>query len=220
MFVCSLLLFGLSALSAQSLSLPHDDFGSSFGLVSPNYAYDGTYESIRDVDFKNFRLRIFNERGKPGWRFTLQKGKFEGVIYQCYEKVELGAVHYLDSEGETQRALILFDWFSACGSSGRSGYAQVFELAGGRLTVTQQIDFDMHVNTPGPFVSFDTKIKQLTTTSAHYMPGDAHCCVSAVDVVTYQWDGKRFVRQRIRMMLTEHGRRKASEAPPPKGTPR
>ena len=86
---------------------------------------------------------------------------------QCYENVELGAVHYLDSEGETQRALILFDWFSVCGSSGRSGYAQVFELAGDRLTVTQQIDFDMHVNTPGPFVSFDTKTRQLNIRPLH-----------------------------------------------------
>lgn len=104
---------------------------------------------------------------------------------------------------------------SVGGSSSQEGIAQVFELSDSHLRVTQQIDWDLHFGGPwGKFDSFDEKTNKLVIRSAHYRPGDAHCCVSAIDIVTLRWNGSRFVQREIRTELSDYGKREEKELQP------
>jgi hypothetical protein len=58
----------------------------------------------------------------------------------------------------------------------------------------------------GTVDSFDEKTNKPVVRSAHYLPGDAHCCVSAINV-TPRWNGSRFVQTGIRTKLSDNGKR-------------
>jgi len=123
--------------------------------------------------------------------------------------VELVAVEYLDlpSGSGQEHALILFDWFSIGGSSSKEGVAQVFTVSSGRLKVTQQFRWDEHFITNEPYHRYDPQAKTLIVRSAHYLPGDAHCCVSAMDVVTLRWNESRFDQMGVKTELSENGKK-------------
>jgi len=53
----------------------------------------------------------------------------------------------------------------------------------------------------------------LVIRSAHYIPGDAHCCVSAMDIVTFKWDGTRLVQSDIQTELSAYGKREGKIRP-------
>jgi hypothetical protein len=200
-------LFVTLALSAQLPPVPYGATGPSFSVISPRYVYAGSYQRIREVDFKNFTLHLFHESGRRAFHFKLRSGGFQKREPTYYASVELESVHYLDSEkAGRQHALVLWDLFEAAGSSSRSGIAQVFELANNRLQVTQQIDWDEHFDLRGSYVSFDQRTNSLIIRSAHYLPGDAHCCVSAMDVVIFRWTGTRFTQRTLRTELSEYGK--------------
>jgi len=61
--------------------------------------------------------------------------------------------------------------------------------------------------------SFDAAKNELVIRSAHYVPGDAHCCVSAMDVVTLRWDGVRFVPVGIQTELSDYGKEAGKTLP-------
>ena len=82
----------------------------------------------------------------------------------------------------------------------------VFTVANGHLRSVQEIGWDTHFQAGQPTESFDPGTKTLVIRSAHCIPGDAHCCVSAVDVVTFRWDGNRFVPTGIQTELSEYGK--------------
>jgi hypothetical protein len=71
------------------------------------------------------------------------------------------------------------------GSSSQGGMAKVFTMSGGRMRVVQEIDWDTYFDAGQPTHSFDPSTNTLVIRSAHYIPGDAHCCVSAMDAVTF-----------------------------------
>lgn len=57
-----------------------------------------------------------------------------------------------------------------------------------------------------PTASFDAGTNILVIRSSHYIPGDAHCCVSAMDVVTFRWDQTRFVQSELQTELSKYGK--------------
>ena len=192
-------------------SVPSDqDYGPgpSFHNLSTARAYSGTHRSIHEIDFRNLAIYVFDENGKSQWHFKLENGKREIQSRTEIDTMTLDSLHYLPSSGEPkgEYALVLFDWFAASGSSGSTGIAQVFEVLDHRLKVVQQVDWDQHFDSGAPYKSFDQKTSTLTFRSAHYLPGDAHCCVSAMDVVTLHWDGTRFVQTAISTELSEYGK--------------
>jgi hypothetical protein len=93
------------------------------------------------------------------------------------------------------------------GSSSTDGVAQVYELREHRLKVRQQFAWDEHFQTikKKKHVVFNDKLRTLTVRSAHYLPGDAHCCISAADVITLLWDGSRFIKKTVWVELSEYG---------------
>jgi hypothetical protein len=203
---------------SDNSSVPHDqDYGRgpSFHNFSTARTYSGIHRSIREIDFRNLTFYVFDEKGKPQWHFTLENGKREILGRTELDSVTLDAVHYLPSsrESKPEYALVLCDWFAAAGSSSRTGIAQVFEVLDHRFRMVQQIDWDQHFDAGAPYESFDQKTRTLVFRSAHYLSGDAHCCVSAVDVVTLHWDGTRLVQTAIRTELSEYGKNQGKILP-------
>jgi hypothetical protein len=89
----------------------------------------------------------------------------------------------------------------------------VFTVSAGHLRSVQTIGWDTHFQAGQPTESFDPGTNALVIRSAHYIPGDAHCCVSAMDVVTFRWDGARLVQTGIQTELSEYGRSEGKTLP-------
>ena len=89
----------------------------------------------------------------------------------------------------------------------------MFNLSANRLCVVQEIDWDTHFQAGQPTDSFDPSTNTLVIRSAHYIPGDAHCCVSAMDVVTLRWDGTQFAPAPIQTELSEYGKTQGKTLP-------
>ena len=206
----------VSRVSAQRSSVPYDSFsGPTFYLTSVSYLYPSNYRSIRKVDFKNLTLNLFDEKAKRS-HHRLKEGRCQIDYHPGHVFVNLKSIHYLGS-GEASRphAMVLYHMEFVGGSPSQEGIAQVFELFDGHLRVTQQIDWDLHFGGPwGPFDPFDKKTNTFVIHTAHYLPGRAHCCVSAVDVVTLHWKGGRFVRTDMRTELSDYGKREGKELQP------
>jgi hypothetical protein len=183
--------------------------------------YPNSYQSIRDVDFENLKVALGNDKNGRPMLTQLRNGGWEvGFRIGGYDSVCLRGVHFLGSaEPGREYALAVYEQDMAGGSSSQFGIAQVFEFADKRLRVAQMIDWDLHYGGPyGPLDDFNEETKSLTVRSAHYEPGDAHCCVSAFDVVTYRWNGRAFAQTAIHTELSEYGKNK-HKVPPPKRIP-
>jgi hypothetical protein len=94
--------------------------------------------------------------------------------------------------------LVFYSYFEAGGSSSSAGWARLFRLSGDRLESFQWIYWETHRAGLGPAMKFDAKTSTLTIRADHYMPGDAHCCISANDIVTFHWNGKSLVQVSLR----------------------
>ncbi len=194
-------------LNGQASRVPYDpDFGPGFWDLYPNYFYPGIHKSMKDVDFEDSAMLVFGKGGGIDLKAGLHKGQFERTVKTGYDSVKLDAVYNLPAGGSiTEYAVVLCTWFSARGSSATTGIAQVFELREGRLMLVQQLEWDEHVETNRPFAVFDPASYRLIICVAHYLPGDSHCCVSAVDVVTLRWSKSKFIRKTVRTDLSEYG---------------
>jgi hypothetical protein len=198
-------------------TLPYGSEGPSYHQWFDSYVYPDSYHSIHDVDFKNLTVTLANNKNGRPILVQLRDGKREIKFRNGgYDSIWLGGVHFLSSEEPGREyALTVYEEDSAGGSSSQFGIAQVLELADERLRVADQIDWDLHYGGPyGPLDDFDEKTNTLTIRSAHYQPGDGHCCVSAFDVVTYRWDGLGFCQTAIHTELSNHGRLKHKASPP------
>jgi hypothetical protein len=209
--VCAALLFPNGGPFAHSHVAPYDTYGPTFEDLTLDVTFPGAYNRIEDVDFRNSILREFGDDGKQDRKAQLTNGSHERREPGYYETDSLDEIHYLPARDSSSRcALVLYTHFFAAGSSGQEGIAQVFQLVGRRLTLKQQTEWDEHFGQP-PYVLFDEKSKTLTFRSAHYLRGDADCCVSAMDVVTMRWDGTRFVKTSVRTELSDYGIREGKK---------
>lgn len=194
MKICYRLVFsvlGLVSAFAQSSQVPYmAGGGPTFAVHTDVRNYPGSYRSIREVDFRNLN----------NGRASLRSGRYErNEQFDHYSEV-LDSVDYLQSQSHAGEsfALVVYSWFEAAGSSSSGGYAVLYTLSKGRLQSLQSIDWETHSAGTQPTWSFNPKRSTLVIRSDHYMPGDAHCCISATDVVTFQWDGKQFHMTGIR----------------------
>jgi len=186
-----------------------DGPGPTFSSNNASLLYQGSYSSIRKVDFQNLRSPIFDDDGKPAGRISFKNGRFKSNDPSDHYSVKLDSVNYLGSLS----ALVRYSWFSAGGSSSQGETARVFTVSDGHLRSVQKIDWDTHFQAGQPTDSFDRNTNTLVIRSAHYIPGDAHCCVSAMDIVTFGWDGTRFVQSGIQTELSEYGKKEGKILP-------
>lgn len=200
-------------LPAQSQQVPYDTaFGPNFYDVFPDRSYPSSYNRIDDVDFRNLTVQLRDQGGSPISVVKLKNGRYEShrsgtasPLYG-YNDIRLDSVHYLSREGDDrQYALVLYTWSSSSGSSAQAGIAEIFELLDKHLTLTQEFGWDEHFSTNKPYVSFDEQSRALILRTAHYLPGDAHGGVSAMDVITMQWNGNRFVKGTMSTELSDYG---------------
>ena len=166
-----------------------DGPGPTFTISDVSLPYPGYYSSIRKVDFRNIKIPFFDERS-----FSLKNGHYKHDEPGAHWSFDLDSVYYLSTSPSSKgsSALVLYSWFAAGGSSSQGGTAQVFTVSDGHLRSVQKIDWDTHFHAGQPTDSFDPGTNTLVIRSAHYIPGDAHCCVSAMDIVSFRWDGTRF----------------------------
>ena len=80
------------------------------------------------------------------------------------------------------------------------GLLQVIEVENRRLVVNQQLTFDRQA--PGTDADFDPKTATLTV-RARSNDDSPHCCPKSIDVVTFRWDGKKFVEKSHRTIPVE-----------------
>ena len=204
-------------LFAQAPSVPYAQFfGSDFDNIHVDHSYPRVYQSIRKVDFRNLPLVVFDQTGKPDtvlqfkdgghkWR---EKGKGEVDV------TTLGEVDYLTpvDAPEPEYALVILHWLSIAGSSDTDGFAQVFRLADHELSVIQQLRWNEQFDTKEKY-KFDAATKTLIARSAHYLQGDTHCCISAMDVFTLEWNGSAFVQKAVRTELSDYGKKQGKTLP-------
>jgi hypothetical protein len=184
------------AFAQQSLVPYADGDGPTFAGHTETNTWPGSYRSIRKVDFRNLRLQ--NLLGSAG-PIPLRNGHYEHNEPDEHSTLDLDSVRYLTPPSRTSEgfALVIYSWFDAAVSSSSGDYAVLFKVSNGRLQSVQSISWSTHNAGLRPTWSFDPKTNKLVIRSDHYRPGDAHCCISAVDVVTYHWNGTQFDRTGI-----------------------
>jgi hypothetical protein len=102
--------------------------------------------------------------------------------------------------------LVLSWWNEVAVSSSQAAYASVFTLSNHHLQSVQQIAWDTHSQAGLAKDTFNPSTNTLLIRAAHHLPDDAHCCVSALDVITFRWNGSRFIQTEIHTELSEYGK--------------
>ena len=201
--------------SRVSYAAGGDGPGPTFTVENASLSYPGSYSSIRKVDFRNFRVSFFGPAGKPVESFALKNGHYKHDEPANQLLIDLVSIYYFSTSRSSKgsSALVLYSWFSVGGSSSQGGTAQVFTVSDGQLRSVQKINWDTHFQAGQPTDSFDAGTRTLVIRSAHYIPGDAHCCVSAMDIVSFRWDGTRFVQTSIQTELSEYGKSEGKKLP-------
>jgi hypothetical protein len=203
---------GPAAAPGQRSDVPYaadsDGPGPTYQSTRLNGVYPGSWPSLRKIDFANFTFLGFGENDRKSGRFRLSHGRFQSKYDFGYEEMSLLGVYYLPSAetaGAEYAVLVMSD-FSVGGSSSSSASATVFMLAGGKLRTIQKIVWSTHGQGQSPIYQFHESDNRLVIRADHYIPGDAHCCISATDIVTYRWVGSYFVPGDIRTELSNYGK--------------
>ncbi len=169
------------------------------------------------MNFGNLAFKEFDQSGKATISFSLTNGRYKEEEDKDFSHYDLqlqsiyGLSRTLLSNG--QSALVLLSWDGGGVSSSQGGIAQVFTLSKGHLRVIQDMEWDTHFDAGQSTESFDANTGRLVVRTAHYIPGDAHCCVSAMDVITLRWNGARFVQTGLLTELSAYGKEKHKVLP-------
>ena len=194
---------------AQTSQVPYDNFngGPTFENRQVSISYPDSYSSIQRVNFRNFTFHSNDD-------IPLKNGRYKLDESLGHFTAQLESRHYLGkSIPKGESVLILLSWFGAGGSSSQGGIAQVFTLIDGHLQVVQDMGWDTHFDAGQPTESYDASTKTLIIRTAHYIPGDAHCCVSAMDVISLRWNGTHFIQTDIQTELSQYGKREGKTLP-------
>ncbi len=191
--------FSLAGQKTQIVTPEPDEDGGGYSLTQPNFTYRGEYPPSRKLDFGNFVLHTFDGKNQHALC-----GKLHGGLWEETDKDHVGMesltwqnAYSLSSENPSIRyVLAFFTYFGVGGSSESDGYAQVWRWQGGKLTIIQQIQFNTHFAGDREYFAFDKDRQSLIVRASHYMLGDAHCCISAFDEMTFRWEDGLFKLQK------------------------
>lgn len=174
---------------------PYDKtFGRGYTVAKSEFIYPQELSSIAGIDYKNYVLHTFDSKGKHWTCGQLRDGFWEGIkggplmaTLTWRNTFALG-----DETVSRSYALVIFDYFSGVGFRDKDLYAQIWELHGKQLKIIQQLRFNIHLLEGEDSYSYDAAQKVLTAHATHYFPGEAHCCASASDELTYRWSDNEF----------------------------
>ncbi len=163
----------------------------NYQISYPNYQYGVTAASIGDIDFKNLTV-VWHRADKLAWSARLLNGTFEQKYeHGGGEEVTVDLVQSLVRPSETEsHAIIDILWRRCGGSCSDHGLVQVFELRSGHPTVVEQITYERHAPNTGASLDAGSGILTVTGRSSEPSP---HCCAKSLDVMTFAWDGKKFI---------------------------
>ncbi|MGI9069829.1 MAG: hypothetical protein ACR2JB_00510 [Bryobacteraceae bacterium] len=161
------------------------------------------------------RFPTFDAAGKPAGSISFKKGRYKRDAPDHHYLEEVDSIYYLSGPPSSHggSALVLSLWTDGGGSSSQGGFARVFTVSKGHLQSVQSIGWDSHFQAGKPTESFDPSTNTLVIRSAHYIPGDSHCCVSAMDVLTFHWLGNHFLQTGIVTELSEYGKSEGKTLP-------
>jgi hypothetical protein len=191
--------FILASQNAQVISPEPDEGGDDYSVTQPGFVYRGQYSQFKKINFENFVLHTFDDKNRHDICGKLHDGlwKDEDKNHLSMESLTWNDEYPLSSGNSSiQYVLVLFDYFGVGGSSESDGYAQVWSLQDKKLRIVQQIQFNTHFSSEDWYFAFDKNRQLLTVRASHYMPGDAHCCISAFDELTFRWQGGLFKLQK------------------------
>jgi hypothetical protein len=212
-----LLSFSLISAAAQTSPVPYDSIngGPTFTMTQVDQLYPGSYSTISEVNFRNRAFPEFDDSGRPVEWLQLINGSYQHDEPNFHSSASFESVYYLASSTSIRpdSALVLLSWSGVGGSSSQGGLAYVFKLVDRHLRLIQAMDWDTHFETSEQTDVFDQRAKKLVIRTAHYIPGDAHCCVSAMDVITLQWDGTSFAKTHLKTELSDYGKSEHKELP-------
>jgi hypothetical protein len=174
---------------------PYDKtFGRGYMVVKPEFSYPPEVVSLADVDYKNYVLHTFDSNGKHWTCDQLHDGSWEGIKGgPLMARVTWRNTFALGNETASQSyLLVIFDYSSGAGFRDNDLYAQIWELHGNQLKIIQQLRFNIHRLEVEDSYSYDLAQKILKARATHYLPGEAHCCASAYDELTFHWSGTEF----------------------------
>ncbi len=167
-----------------------DHEGPEYSIAQPNFTYRSEYQELQDIDYKNFILHTFDEKGRHFICGQLNWGYWEAIVDDghTWETLKWRRSFPLHSESALpEYVLVVFDEWGASGSSDGDGYAQVLRLQDKKLTIVQQIQFNTHFGDEKPVYVFKKQSGMLTVRASHYLPGDSHGSISAFDDLTFRW---------------------------------
>jgi hypothetical protein len=207
------LLFYPACILAQRSPDARTDNYSYFHL---NFVYSATYHDFSELDLQSFTIHSFSSPAHHLSCGHLRSGVWEADSegHTCHESLTLGKTYVFTSSREAAKyMLVMFDEEGRCGSSNSTGYAQVWRLQNGRLSIVQQINFDTHFESDDWYSRFEESRLRLTVRASHYLDRDAHCCISAYDQLTFAWTGADFRLTQISTQLTEYGKSQGRKLP-------
>jgi hypothetical protein len=154
-----------------------------------NRLFASNISDLTQVDFKNLRA-VNIDRGQ--WQ-ELKNGKGKSAtnigdgLYE-FTEVRLTWGHRLDDD----HWVVDYSWFWAAGSSNSSEIIQVFELRGGKVYITQQIEAVTHHGGRAMGVRFDPRKKLLTLKAVESDSPKGRCCPTKINILVFGWDGAQF----------------------------
>ena len=168
-----------------------------YEISRPEFVYPGRYQSLAGADVKNFVIHSFERKRH------LICGKLKAGYWESHEDLALNSLRLINSyplpssDPKLEFLLVIFEYNGVSGSSDSSGIAQVWKLDEGELNIHQQIEYNTHFGGAGAYQKFSPEDQRLAVRASHYLPGDAHCCISAYDELTFRWTGSEYGLARI-----------------------
>jgi hypothetical protein len=191
--------FWLGGQEVRTINPKEYESGPDYRITRPNFVYRGEFLQFRGFDYKNFVLHTFDKKNGHVVCGQLHEGKWEDreENHAGLESLTWEQAYPLSSGNPSiQYVLAFFTYFGVGGSSESGGYVQVWRLQDKQLTIVQQIQFNTHFAGEREYFAFDKDRQSLTVRASHYMPGDAHCCISAFDELTFRWEDGLFELQK------------------------
>ena len=154
-------------------------------VSTPERVLEVNATDVCGVDFRN--IRMFGEFEEDTAK--LKNGKYERQFDSGRESVSLKHVFCINHG--TNHAIVITDWVDCGGSCSSVDVVQLFTIRLSRPVITQQFVFDSHA--VGTGATFNPESLTLTITGRSD-DHSANCCPTSFDVVTYRWQGTKFVQ--------------------------
>ncbi|MBN8729568.1 MAG: hypothetical protein J0L64_03440 [Acidobacteria bacterium] len=198
------LLAAAFGLWGQAAELPYAEFaGPSFSVHELAERMPGGCEQGARPRFGDLSYPLGEDEPGSDGRVALSGGRMSRSEGAAGERlgnltVRLASAHDLPGGGgRTRFWLVVLHVESVGGSTSTNYQAQVMRCRAGVLEEVQRVVWEARVpeGRAAPVVAGDGGLR---FTTSHYLPGDAHCCVSAVDEVSLRWEGRRYGKARVR----------------------